>query len=527
MSFAKIAQQLADKAPAQAAEAKPRAIPRSFQAFCELAEVTLRPGQLELARVAFDGERPATESKVWGFQGKPPNAACKVVVAVCGRGSGKSLAILALRAVHLGLIVDVSKLRKRELAEIPIVAPDKPTARVTMRYAVGIVETVLGPKAITDQTADSFSFKRHDCDRTVRFSVLAASAGGKSVRGRSMPCAIMDEAAFFRDLNNVVNDSDIFAALMPRMMPGSQLLLASTPWTEKGLLWEAWRDNYRSPQTCLVAHAPTTVMRDDPDAAAMVSAERSRDPVNARREYDAEFLPRDASSFFDNRAISDSIDPLLVIPAPRRDRVEYFAAGDFGFSRDSSALAVVEREGDKVRVVCLREAVPTEAPLVPSEVTKEFAEDVNRYGAHGLCADSHYREAIREHLEAAGLTLMSAPEGAAGKSSSYAVAKTLLQQGRVKLPNHPRLLQQLRDVAVRPTAAGGISIQSPRVKGGGHGDLVSALVLALWQSQRNYTPFTETPESNMDEQEKREVERFAEEQERLQAFEVEIPEWLL
>jgi hypothetical protein len=87
-------------------------------------------------------------------------------------------------------------------------------------------------------------------------------------------------------------------------------------------------------------------------------------------------------------------------------------------------------------------------------------------------------------------------------------------------------LNQLRDITVRPTAAGGISIQAPRVKGGGHGDIVSALVLALWQSQRNYVPFQESKHSCMDEQEKLEVERFEREEDERKQFEVELPEYL-
>ncbi len=60
----------------------------------------------------------------------------------------------------------------------------------------------------------------------------------------------------------------------------------------------------------------------------------------------------------------------------------------------------------------------------------------------------------------------------------------LLREGRVRIHGlefRERLLQQMREVQGKPTSGGGMSIVHPRWSQGGHGDLVSALVLALWQ----------------------------------------------
>jgi hypothetical protein len=489
----------------------------TFLTLCQDAGITLTAGQRELAQVAFDGGLPSGDlvhlgDMVYGST-LLPSTARRVVVVVAGRASGKSL-LLGIRGLHLALTVDLSGLARREIATVPVVAPDLRTARVTVRYALGAAETVLGRKVLTDVNADGFSIRR--ATHLVRIEALAASAGGKSVRGRSMPAAIMDECAFFRDSSHIVNDAEIFAALMPRIMPGGQLLVGSTPWTESGLLYELWRDNYREPKTALVAHAPTLVMRDDADTAAMVAAERARDETNARREYDAEFLPRDASAFFDSRAIAACVGD-YPLPVPKRYGPEYYVGADFGFARDSSALVVLEREADVFTVCDLLEVIPRDAPLVPSSVVAGFAAVVRQFGAEGVIADAHYRESIREHLDTSGLVLMSAPEGATGKAESYALARSLIAQGRVRLPKHERLLQQLRDVTVRPTSGGALSIQSPRWAGGGHGDLVSALVLAMWQAHRNYVAPEPEPNDGMDELERAEVEamkRAAEERDR-------------
>ena len=117
-----------------------------------------------------------------------------------------------------------------------------------------------------------------------------------------------------------------------------------------------------------------------------------------------------------------------------------------------------------------------------------FAAVAARYGAKYVRADGHYRESISEHLQSSRLYLVPAPEGAVGKAESYQVARSLLLEGRVRLPKHERLLRQLREVVSRPTAGGGVSVSSPRWRTGGHGDIVSALVLALYDASQRPAP---------------------------------------
>jgi len=111
---------------------------------------------------------------------------------------------------------------------------------------------------------------------------------------------------------------------------------------------------------------------------------------------------------------------------------------------------------------------------------------VRLYGADGYLADAHYRESSREHLSPHGLDHIDAPAGRDGKTEVYLNAKKLIHERRVRIPNHPRLLTQLRQIVSRPAPGGGVVITSPRRKGGGgHGDLASAFVLALWAARND------------------------------------------
>jgi hypothetical protein len=140
----------------------------------------------------------------------------------------------------------------------------------------------------------------------------------------------------------------------------------------------------------------------------------------------------------------------------------------------------VQFDGKHHHVADVLELRPTKGkPLQPSAVVAEFAKVAKRYGAASVIADGHYRESIREHLTAHGLTIIAAPEGLNGKLETYARTRAVLHEGKLRLPDNARLLTQLRSVLSRPTPGGGLSIISPRRAGTGHGDIVSALVLAV------------------------------------------------
>jgi hypothetical protein len=162
---------------------------------------------------------------------------------------------------------------------------------------------------------------------------------------------------------------------------------------------------------------------------------------------------------------------------------------DFGFRSDSSALGVVRNiPSGNVELLHLEELRPQRgAPLVPSTTVDIFAGSARAYGARRVLADSHYAEAIRERLSLYGLTLMHAPEGIEGKVRTYLHLRELVHTRRIQFPPHPRFLSQLKAVTSKPLPGGGLSISSPRSKGGGHGDLVSAVVLAVWEARRSTT----------------------------------------
>ena len=470
-----------------------RALPTlSYTAFCAAIDVQLTAAQRAIAVLAFNGEpspRPGSEELSRAMFGAVlhdvPRSALRVLAAICGGRGGKSYTLEALRVLHLALTVPLTTLAPGEVAVGLIVAPDMRLARQTLRFVAGAcAHPLLSQFLDRAPGADRIALTRPD-GQPVAIEVLPATAGGSAVRARTLVGAALDEAAFFFDSSHVVNDLHLFEAISPRVVPGGQVMIASTPWLQSGLLYDLHAINWGAPTTAIAVSAPTTLLR--PEMAEVVEAERVRDPDNARREFDAIPLPAGTGSFFDPASLAAAADAPAVTP---HWGDELGAAADFGFRVNASTLAVWLRRDGVTHVVELLELRPAEGqPLVPSEVCQAFGERLAHWGVDSVVADGHYREAIVEHLGALTvgpqhtphpISLIDAPSGGDGKTRVHLAARTALNERRARICGpQPRAMRQLREIVAVPISGGGLSIRSPQWATGEHGDLASVVVLAL------------------------------------------------
>lgn len=161
-----------------------------------------------------------------------------------------------------------------------------------------------------------------------------------------------------------------------------------------------------------------------------------------------------------------------------------YAGGDLGFTSNSSAFVVSERDGDVVRVLDLLEMKPTKgAPLKPSEVYERAAEFLGLFEIRSVLLDNHYIESAREGLGKLGVRVVTVPAGADGKVNVHLAVKRLLAEGNLRLPDHPRLIAQLKAIRSRPLPGGALKITAP-TKGRAHGDVASAAILAVYAAMK-------------------------------------------
>jgi hypothetical protein len=449
-------------------------------------------GQRAFASVAFDGADPIDlpdgdreiAIEMFGGVERIPPEARRVVVGLFGRDSGKT-SMTAEWAVHRLLVAD-AKVGPGEVPTGIVVAPDLKTARLTVRMAIAHVRATPRAGTLVAESKDGFTLRRAD-GAEVTLEAFAASRGGYTTRGRPILFAVLDESAFhFSGDGYSRTDDDIFKAILPRLMKGGIVVLITTPWGEDSLVHRLFAANFGNPTTALVAKASTLVMRDNaPDVVELVNAELARDEQNAKREFFCEFLAGGSSAFFDaaqiERVTQKERPEVLTL-----DRGAHaFGAIDTGFRKDSSTIAIVHVLADGTMVVAeLAEMRPSAgAPLTPMGVAQMFADVARRHGVSVLMSDGFYVESIKENLVPAKIQIVDAPPNQSGKVKVYMAARAALNEARLLLPPHPRLLGQLRSITSRPTSGGGLEINAPRR--GGHGDLASALVLAVYAASKH------------------------------------------
>jgi hypothetical protein len=311
--------------------------------------------------------------------------------------------------------------------------------------------------------------------RNLGFKVYAATIAG--VSGFTAIGFLADEVAKWRDKDTGANPaSEVLASLRPTLatQKNAKSILSSSPWSTLDAHAEAFDQGDTDAQ--MVASAPTWVA--NPTITEDDTHRLEPDEPTRMREYGAVPMSSGTQFWFAADAIKAAVRPWLELPAKAEPGTVKTAGGDLAFIHDSAALVIGHHVGKRFRVGDIIERQPAPgAPLKPGEVVRDFARELVRAGVESMMADGHYKATVYEHFEEFGLNFLSAPVTV---TDPYVRFRVLLNGGRVDLPDHPRLLQQLKGVIWRPTPNGAITILLPR-QGGGHGDLVSALVLAAWQ----------------------------------------------
>jgi hypothetical protein len=470
-----------------------------FWEFCpKVLGLTLTPGQNVIAKVAFgdydpvdlEGEEYDLAIQMFGGVERVPKSCRRYVLLRLGRGSGKTT-LCAAYAVYCALTHDIRKCGPGDVAYVVTVAPDKETAKLSVRMCREMIRAVPAINRLVSNDTDTMIAIQRPDGRMVKIESFAATRGGSSMRGRTIIAFIFDEAEFFTSnadggKDYSVNDEDIFKALKPRLLPNGKGMLISTPWPVETLMGRMFEENWGKPKSAVSIKAPTSLVRgNDPDVMAMVADELEKDPDNARRELFCEIDHVGGGDFFDVNAITTSMDKetLYEFPLPYNPRWPVAVGCDLGFTRDSSSIVVVQYDGVNYRTVYMDEIRPKPGqPLKPSHVMKKFAEVAKRYGSSSVVADGYYKEALREVLDENKMFVIDAPEGTTGKAKSYQRVRSVLHEGRCKIPDVPigrRLKEQAKMVTSKPAPGGTVTIRVPRKLGMGHGDIVSAWVLAV------------------------------------------------
>lgn len=352
-----------------------------------------------------------------------------------------------------------------------------------INYALGALtnspwkdQLVLPRGTKPDEEVSRFGIRRPEFRRIVRFEGGVASAGGYSGRGRALVGCALDEFAFFRGEDFKVNDKDMFSAVTARVLPGGQVILASTAWIKSGEHYEQFSTNHGKHETAIAIRATTEELNPIAWVLEMVARERLRDPDNAKREYDAEFIATAITILFDPDLLRIK---RVAFETPKPG--DLLRAGmDLGFTRNSATLSVVALRDKVILPVLLMEFKPEPGlPLMPGVVIGTFARELKALGIGHAMGDGHYKQSAIEHFVAHQLGFVDAPIAPA---DAFMHTRTLLKDDRLRVPDDDVLVRQATQAKLVHHSGGRVSVVLQQSSDGSHGDKLAAWVLACYQA---------------------------------------------
>jgi hypothetical protein len=416
-----------------------------------------------LFALPMTAEQFATYQRCTG-RSEAPGAPAEEGWLIIGRRGGKSF-VMALIAVFLATFNSyVQYLQPGERATVMVIAADRRQSRVVMRYVSALLNRIPMLRAmIENETTLSV-------DLTNSVTIEIGTASFRSTRGYTFAAVIADEIAFWRTDDAAEPDYEILDAIRPGLatIPGAVLLCASSPYSRRGALWDAFRKFWGKAAQPLVWKAPTRVMNPTV-AQAVVDRAIERDSASANAEYLAEFRS-DLEALLTREAIAAVIEE-GIFERPRDSKRQYVAFVDpSGGSSDSMTLAIAHREGERAILDAARE---TKAPFSPDAVTKEFADLIKSYGLREVTGDRYGGEWPREAFRKQGVSYRLAD---LTRSELYLALVPAVNSGLVDLIEVPRLENQLIALERRTSRGGRDLVDHPP---GGHDDVANAAAGAI------------------------------------------------
>lgn len=420
----------------------------------------LSESQLELYRLC-------TGRQSYGAHGF--NEATVIAGARAGKDSRIAAPIVCYEALFGG---HDRRLSKGERAIIPLVAQDQRATRVAFGY---IKEYFAGSSLLASMVDEVLNL---EIRLTNRISVLCFPCTQRSLRGWSIPAAVMDELAFFRLEGAADSDVEVQQSIRRGTIsfPQTRFLKVSTPYMKSGVLYDDFKNHFgKDSEDVLVWRAPSTLM--NPSLAEQrLERERRLDPQRFEREYMAEFA-EDLESFLPtawiDAAVVEGRHELPPMPG-----VTYVAACDpSGGGADAFTLCIVHAEGEQpnqkiVQDLCRGWKRARNSTVDLEGVVAEIAAILKGYAILECAGDRYSAAWVVQSFERQGILYRQTDKD---KSAFYLETEPLFAQGRIEILDHPQLARELRLLERRPRPGGKTIVDHPS---GSHDDHANSLALA-------------------------------------------------
>jgi hypothetical protein len=409
-----------------------------------------------------DAERAVFEK----ITGRPhePGQRVSELEAVVGRRGGKTRALAVLATYISGLCDHTDVLAPGEDGVMLCLAQDQRVAKKILDFCEeDFARSPILRQLIVGRTQDAIELKRN-----IRIEVRPASF--RKLRGPTYIGVIGDEVAFWYTEENFVNpDVEIIAAIKPGLLTThGPLVIASSPYAKRGVLWNDYRKHYGADgaPSVLVAKGTTRDFNPTIDAAEIERLLEEDRPRNTA-EYLAEFRS-DLEAYVSLDAVEACVSTGVRERGPLSNTAYAAFTDPSGGSADSFTLAVGHLEAAKERVVidCVREVRP---PFSPEGVVSDFCTLLKSYNVNSVTGDRYAGEWPREQFSKYGVLY---EPSAKPKSDLYLDLLPSINSRRVDLLDHPRTNNQIVGLERRVARSGKDSIDHPP---GAHDDLANVV----------------------------------------------------
>ena len=390
-------------------------------------------------------------------------------VLPCGRRGGKSL-MAASWAVYDACIRDLREyLRPGEPRYILLVAGSLTQARALFRTIVDMFRIpMLAPLVLGELTLDEIKLVNGVILRVVPCSE-------RTTRGLPASTVIFEELASYTDTSGHQSGEAVYRALAPSVAQFKQdgrTIAVSSPRGQRGVFYRLYqrKDAY-------VLNCPTWELNPEIDRA-FLERERENDPELFAQEYEASFTAI-GGSFFPSIKLEEATQPL-----PDHHHGYRILAIDPAFTGDDFGLAIAcVPQGDQ-NLVLLEHVEALRHPSFNSALDY-VASLAREWEINKVITDQFSSVAIVEELAKRGVTCQKVPwtgRSNSGKSKAhrYGKVKTILNQGRLLLPDNGELRSEFTEVTVSPSASDpGYTIVTH-----GPDDQVDAVVMAVSEAHQ-------------------------------------------
>ena len=409
-----------------------------------------------------------------------------VLVAALGRRGGKTVAAAAVLVHDALLRPELDEfVRPGEVRYAVVVATRAAQAQAVVAIAKAMVERspVLSAYLVA-ATADELIFERPGGRRSAILALPCSSRGG---RGLATPTLVFDEFAhFLSDTDGPATADRVFASLVPGMAQFGDLarvVIISTPLGDDNAFARLHRDALAGEIPRAVALQATSLEANPTLSAAYVEAQRRvLSPAEFAAEFEASFEAVSGGFLDLNRIALWTSEPCLLDDGRQTPgRIDDAIVGLDPGQRDGFGLAVVGHATDAPARLRVAFTAKLDARSINAAVD-ETARVAHRFSAP-VVTDQYAGSMVVERLQARGVRATVRPWAAStgpvstGKYEAHVDLRSRLYDGTLELLDDPELRAELAGLQLR-ASGGAWRVTSPR-RAGSHGDLASALALAV------------------------------------------------